>query len=51
MILWHLFSLLRERYKKPQSITDEMSFQEANLDLYSYNIGNEDKEYREWDGL
>ena len=23
-----------------------MSFQEANLDLYSYNIGNEDEECR-----
>ena len=47
MILWHLFFLVeRDRYIRNLN-RFQMSFQEANLDLYSYNIGNEDEECRE----
>ena len=44
MILWHLFfPVERDRYIRNLN-RFQMSFQEANLDFYSYNIGNEDEE-------
>ena len=40
------FPVERDRYIRNLN-RFQMSFQEANLDLYSYNIGNEDEECRE----